>query len=350
MKRNILIFFVFFLFSVPVNVESGNSMPLSSEGGRITVMYPPDKSLMEFGPLGVSMKVQPGSTEKIVIAVNGKELREIIPDSEFECFSLPLEMGLNKVDITGFTGGASSTIQLSVYRRSDLEVTYSKPPSEYKKNLFHLASHPDCGQCHSLAPSEFDKKPINIAVFSAKTSEDKQKAAAVTSTCYSCHQAITSYAYVHGPVSVWSCLSCHDVDSMPVYAVKKPDTEVCFRCHTEQRNNWTMKKYIHGPVNMGKCAICHSPHASENPFNLFKPTWDLCVSCHADKKTGRHILVGYIHEGHPTHEVPDPLRVGKELSCASCHNSHASNFPKLWALNVESQFELCMKCHKDKLL
>jgi predicted CXXCH cytochrome family protein len=349
MKLKINFFIAAFLLVTAFHADGSHFVPLTSGDGTIAMLYPPDKTVMEFGPISISLKIKPASIDRILVRVNREERKEIIPDSEHECFSLDLETGINSIEVHAIKeSGEKSEIVLSVFRRSDLEVKDSKPPSGYSKNLFHMREYPLCKNCHDLTPSEHDRKPINIAVFSAKTPQEKLKAVVETSTCYSCHKAITASPHVHGPASVWSCLSCHDTESVPLYSVKKPDTEVCFKCHTEQNNDWNTKKFIHGPVNTGKCAICHNPHASENPFQLFKPTWDLCVSCHAEKATGRHILVGYIHRGHPTRDVPDPLREGKELTCASCHNAHASNYPKLWALNVNSQFELCMKCHKDK--
>ncbi len=208
-----------------------------------------------------------------------------------------------------------------------------------------MKNPPECAACHELRSRESDRKAINLSTFSAETSVEDNIAAA--STCYSCHSKITSYPYVHGPTSVWSCLSCHDPQTVPLYSVKKPDTDLCFNCHTEQKREWVVKEYIHGPVNIGKCDICHSPHASDNPFNLFKPAWDLCVSCHETKGTGKHIFVSFSSgEGHPTRDREDPLRKGKKLTCVSCHNPHASNFPKLWALNAQSQLDLCLKCHK----
>jgi predicted CXXCH cytochrome family protein len=110
--------------------------------------------------------------------------------------------------------------------------------------------------------------------------------------------------------------------------------------------NWSSKKYVHGPVNLGKCIICHKPHGSDYPFYLLKQSWELCVACHADRATGKHVLGdAFSTEGHPTRGYPDPLRKGEELVCASCHNSHASSFPNLWEYEVESLFDLCQKCH-----
>jgi predicted CXXCH cytochrome family protein len=155
-----------------------------------------------------------------------------------------------------------------------------------------------------------------------------------------------SYKYVHGPVSVWACFSCHDLDSRPGYAVK---TGACYECHVEQKEEWSTKKHTHDPVKEGNCSICHNPHASNYPFNLVKHTWDLCVGCHTDSGTGMHIIADmFSREGHPTRDRPDPARTGKELTCSSCHNPHASDFPRLWAFGVESAFDLCQKCHEKQ--
>ncbi|MCL4536836.1 MAG: cytochrome c3 family protein, partial [Nitrospirae bacterium] len=159
---------------------------------------------------------------------------------------------------------------------------------------------------------------------------------------------ITEYGYVHGPAARWDCLSCHDKNSKPVkYVTQKPDRDLCFVCHKEQKEEWTPKKYWHGPTATGKCTICHNPHASNNPFWLRKPTWNLCVTCHEERGSGRHVIAGFVFGStHPTKGRPDPIRPGKELSCASCHNPHASNSKSLFANDGISPGSLCQMCHK----
>ncbi len=202
-----------------------------------------------------------------------------------------------------------------------------------------------CASCHSVEPTEADKKPVSIATITDK------KGSKPKSTCYSCHKSIMAYSYEHGPASVWACLSCHEQDSSPRYAVAKPDAEICYTCHVEQKAEWLSKKHIHGPVNVGMCSICHNPHASDHPFHLYKDTWNLCVTCHVENGTGMHVLADvYSTEGHPTRGKPDPVRIGKELSCASCHNPHASDFHNLWTFGVDSLYDLCQKCHNKKPL
>ncbi|MBI4843242.1 MAG: cytochrome c3 family protein [Nitrospirae bacterium] len=321
---------------------------LQADEKFITVNYPPDRSVREFFNAGISISIPLQSVDKINVKAENRVEGDIIPDSNTECFSVPLIYGINKIEITAFNKNRRvDQVVLNIFRRSDIESAYNKPPSEFEKTMFHLTNNAKCAQCHIMNPGQNDKKPITISSFSDLSDKENEKTIKPNSTCFPCHKSITSHQYVHGPASVWSCLSCHDPDSAPKYNVKQPRSEVCFGCHTEQAAEWKNKKYIHGPVNIGKCEICHSPHSAPNPYNLMKPTWDLCTSCHNDKKSGRHVLGGmFFKEGHPTKGKPDPIRKGKELSCASCHNPHASDYPNLWALEAEGPFELCLKCHK----
>ncbi|MBC8553839.1 MAG: hypothetical protein H8D23_29870 [Candidatus Brocadiales bacterium] len=338
------------VFYLLVFLLASEGLSLSDQGGEgiITLNYPPDLTVMELGLLSVSLNVPKGSVDSIKVGVNlEEEILKIVPDSEFECFSVHLEVGINIVSITAIKNRKKiDNIVFRVFLRSDLVSKYRKPPPEFKKDYFHSKDRSQCIACHTLKLGKLDKRPVNIGAFERESIPGDMERIGATSTCFSCHKSVTSYKYVHGPVAVWSCLFCHDPETEPVYSVKKPDTEVCFSCHVEQKNEWVNSKYIHGPLTMGNCSICHNPHASDNLFNLIKPSWDLCINCHEGQATGRHIIVGLYNEGHPTHGVLDPLRKGKELTCASCHNPHASNYPKLWAMNVRSQFELCMKCHK----
>ncbi|MEW6599848.1 MAG: cytochrome c3 family protein [Nitrospirota bacterium] len=321
----------------------------AAEAESVTIKYPPDMTVMEFDRFNVSMEVPSGSADLIKVKVNDRDAVKIIPDSEYECFSVTLALGVNKIGITASKKGVPvfETV-LSAFRRSDLAAAFTKVPAGYTKEHFHMGDTSACTECHILEPKETDRKPVSPTSFIVEAF-DKKTVIQATSTCYSCHKKLAASPYVHGPVVVWSCLSCHDDNSDPKYSVKSPDTEICYGCHIEQKTDWQSKKFVHGPVTLGKCKICHSPHGSDYPFNLYKASWDLCVNCHVEKASGRHILGdSFSTEGHPTHNKPDPIRIGKELSCASCHNPHASNFPHLWAFEVQNMFELCKKCHYDK--
>jgi predicted CXXCH cytochrome family protein len=323
------------------------SISAESEGNAITLLYPPDNTVREYDILGISVQLSKDAVDRLAVRVNGIEQTSIVPVIETECFVVFLKPGINIIELAAYKdGNVAALLKRHAYLRSDLIAEYRGIPVEFKRDYFHMEYRQECLKCHVLEPSIYDIKPISPAVFSANKF-DSLTVLAATSTCYSCHKSMMSKAYAHGPASVWSCLSCHESDTIPEYSVRKPDTEMCYNCHVEQKNLWLSKKYTHGPVTIGKCTICHSPHASNNEFNLFKNAWDLCINCHAEKADGAHVIGDTtFKEGHPTRGRPDPLRVGKELTCASCHNPHASNSLHLWAFDVSDLFQLCSECHK----
>jgi len=335
--------FFYIIFFFPV-------ISLSAEGGSnlIVLHYPPDMTVMELGRLGISLSVPQNVVDLIEIRVNETKHVSTPPLRKTDCFSVPIKLGISKVDIVAKKEGRIlEQVSFRVFRRSDLVSKYDQPPAGFRKDYFHMKARLECTGCHSLEPKEADKKTINMTTFTAEPSP-KASPAARTSTCYSCHGSITSDPFVHGPVSVWSCLSCHNPDVEPKYFINNPNEEVCFDCHGNQEKTWSNKKYFHAPFATGKCAICHNSHASENPFILVKPTWILCLTCHTDKGSGRHIIAGYLPgDRHPTHGVKDPLRQGRELTCASCHDPHTSDSSKFSTLGPGGGFILCKKCHID---
>lgn len=324
------------------------AVPAGAGQGAISLHTPGDKTVIEYDVLNISLEVPEGAADLIKVTVDGTEKKEIVPDLKYECFSVRLNPGTSTVELFVYKGEELvASFVRHIFRRSDLVSEYRKAPRSFSKVRFHMEENPECRECHTLESGEYDLKPVRPGSVPAAVGGSNVFEAA--STCNSCHNNITRTPFVHGPASVWSCLSCHDKDAEIIYSVKQPVKDVCYQCHVEQKNNWNSKKYIHGPVNVGKCTICHSPHSSDNAFNLFKSTWELCVNCHAEKGTGLHVLGdAMLEKGHPTRGRKDPLRIGRELTCASCHDPHASNYPHLWAFEVDELFELCKKCHFDK--
>ena len=314
-----------------------------------TVHYPPDRIIKEYGLLGVSFSLTEGTADKVIVRVNSETVQDISTIARVNCLSVHLEPGENTIEFVALKENLLINKETRyVFLRSELIGAYKKSPPDYRRDSFHSVKQEICAECHQLEPTEADRKPVSLGTPGEGSPDGELKKNA--STCYSCHQSMMSYPFVHGPAAVWSCLSCHDENAKPVYAVAKPDSDICFSCHLNEKKLWLNRKYRHGPVTLGKCTICHSPHAERNAFNLYKRTWDLCVNCHFEMGSGRHILGDSLSQGgHPTKGKDDPVRKGRELTCASCHDPHASDFPHLWAFDVESIFELCQKCHQKKM-
>ena len=329
------------------------SLPAESSQNIVTVYYPADMAVMEFGRLSISLSLPQGSADLIEVEVNSHIKASVVPRQKFECLSVPLEFGINKIHIRAKKeDGVVDDVALDVFRRSDLVSKYKEPPAGFQKDYFHMKDRSPCSTCHHvLETTEADNEILDIETYLAEVAKNKAVVPS-ESTCYSCHRGITAYSCVHGPDFVWSCLTCHDSQGEPKYSIKYPVPELCHKCHVEQEQQRRGKKNYHAPYLTKKCGICHNPHASENPYRLVEPTWLLCVNCHPDQGDGRHIIANYFwgtrHRRHPTHGVVDPSREGKELTCASCHDPHATDAPKFIATYDTRSFDLCMKCHMQR--
>jgi predicted CXXCH cytochrome family protein len=121
--------------------------------------------------------------------------------------------------------------------------------------------------------------------------------------------------------------------------------ETCEKCHM----SLLAYPVKHGPAEAGHCTLCHDPHASKYPSWTRNQSWRLCTTCHAEKKTGVHLIAGFVHGvSHPTKKWPDPSRPGKRLTCVSCHSPHSSQTKELMAFDVRNKYESCRYCHAQK--
>ncbi|MGB6378788.1 MAG: hypothetical protein WBG24_18925, partial [Syntrophobacteria bacterium] len=172
-------FGIFLLFSLP------------AEGSQdiITVNYPVDLSVMEFNLLSISLSLPQGSADLIEIEVNNINKASIVPRRKFECLSVPLELGINKIDIRAKKEDSIvDEIAVAVFRRSDLVSKYKKPPAGFQKDYFHMKDRSQCATCHHvLEPAEGDNTTINIETYAAEVSKTKALVPS-ESTCYSCHR------------------------------------------------------------------------------------------------------------------------------------------------------------------
>jgi predicted CXXCH cytochrome family protein len=121
--------------------------------------------------------------------------------------------------------------------------------------------------------------------------------------------------------------------------------KVCATCHGSMATG----PFTHGPVAAGYCTLCHDPHGSNYSAWTRKESWNLCTTCHAEKKEDKHLIRGRgSNVFHPTRKRPDPLRPGKALACESCHSPHSAYTQELLVLEAKGTFDLCRLCHRQK--
>ena len=249
---------------------------------------------------------------------------------------------------------------------------------DLKKQTVHPAIDAGgCVGCHvsghsSPIPKLLKKKPVEL--------------------CYECHSRQDESAFVHSAVKLGDCAVCHDPHSsdLPGLLRKEKPADTCFLCHADDvtgrevvhkpvadgrctachaphgapnefsltRGSGKIACYAcHKPVDGGKnkhavlersgCVACHDPHATNNPFLLPKPINALCQTCHPQILDGTHVS-NFIAKGHKIAGGPDPRNIDRDFSCASCHNPHGSDSPKLLRYG-EGTMESCDWCHGDRM-
>lgn len=233
------------------------------------------------------------------------------------CKTIKLHTAQNSISVSSYKNGKLvNTIERDLYFLSELfEGVDEDEAEDYKLRYLHNDKNEEkCKSCHNMKSNI----PTNGEAF-----EDVSK-----TTCYECHKGMINTKNTHAPNPIAkTCTSCHET-------VKK----------------WTESKYTHGPVNDGRCERCHNPHGSDNEFFLRKPIWDLCVTCHAEKADGKHIVSSFVFSrnsgGHPTKDRKDPARQGRDFYCSSCHNPHGSSGVFLLRMKGSLSFGVCNRCHK----
>lgn len=146
--------------------------------------------------------------------------------------------------------------------------------------------------------------------------------------CLACHQGgkrIHWQGSTHANRDV-ACTNCHQIHkSHDAVRSRQTQTELCFTCHKEQRNQ--INRPSHHPIIEGKmaCSDCHNVHG-DNPKQMVRPTVnETCYSCHMEKRGP------FVHNHQPVTE-----------DCSICHNPHGTVAANL--LKARPPF-LCQECH-----
>lgn len=243
---------------------------------------------------------------------------------------------------TAFLSLALSWAAIALYAQ-DTECTKCHARLTREKNI-HAAISMGCSVCHTgLDAGKIPhKKTGNFP---------KGLLADQPGLCYECHdRSLFEKKNSHAAIGM-GCTVCHNPHSSKNAKLLISEVPgLCMNCHDQAEFS---AKNIHQPVSLGMCLGCHSPHASDNISLLIKKPVDLCLDCHPNIQTRPHAVVGFQAKGHPIglagdrkRELKDPSRPDRPFYCASCHNPHSADGPKLFRFKARSASALCINCHK----
>ncbi len=172
-----------------------------------------------------------------------------------------------------------------------------------------------------------------------------------------------------------ACLSCHNPHETkrPNY-LRTTGDDLCASCHSDKArslagaHDFAGQKVKnargHEASESGKCGFCHTVHQAKGPAMWIatnstpKDTDGLCIDCHrAGGMAEKHPAFSFNHptaSAHPTtrpagdlplfdaasHRVTDGV-----MSCATCHDPHASSKQSKDLLRSSDPTGLCIQCH-----
>jgi predicted CXXCH cytochrome family protein len=110
------------------------------------------------------------------------------------------------------------------------------------------------------------------------------------------------YRY-HIETAEGSCSECHAGAAKHDYKVSPMQEEICGQCHDAKGT----KEFVHGPVAAGSCSPCHDPHGSRFASFLVATGKDLCLVCHSQNLSMKHI------------------EERQNSDCVKCHDPHSSD-------------------------
>jgi predicted CXXCH cytochrome family protein len=236
-----------------------------------------------------------------------------------------------KTDCLGCHDGGHGSDNLKLLKKNAVDLCYGCHERKDKNKFPHGAVVVgDCATCHEPHASNNSKRLTK---------------ATLNETCFVCHQDdLTGRKSIHAPIAK-GCDQCHDSHgAQSRNALKTGEGKAgCYKCHkpvdTGKNKHMALERY--------GCIGCHDAHAADNAVLVTQKVNDLCGGCHPEQKDGRHVSP-IVSRGHAVGgDLVDPRRPGRAFTCASCHNPHGSDHPKLFYYGATTM-QSCDWCHGDK--
>ncbi len=228
----------------------------------------------------------------------------------------------------------------------ELVAQFDRSPHGRLADFELQGQYPGCEACHGAGSLHAESADATlIRSFKPDDEYDGSKA------CLSCHQQDAAMDWVGSEHSMSdvACTDCHRIHQSrqvvsrvaqaegmrtfhstappPRGSLKKPEPQLCFDCHREERAKFLYTS--HHPLREGHmtCSSCHAAHGSPaGMVHTEERVNDLCLRCHSQYQGP------FIFEHAPVEE-----------NCLACHDPHGT-----LANNLLKQNEpyLCLQCHE----
>jgi len=166
-----------------------------------------------------------------------------------------------------------------------------------------------------------------------------------------CHDGIRRSPWVHAPVSVGACETCHAPVGKPEehrFVARKEKEGRCGFCHAPKPGGGAHAS-AHDFSEDTDCTICHDPHGGANATLLRAgDPGKLCGECHPREGSPSPAPGAGAPAApaarKPIREFPHPHGPFAAGLCLDCHTAHTASQPKLLR---KSEQELCTGCHAE---
>lgn len=235
--------------------------------------------------------------------------------------------------LVALTGGGRAFAQAQPapgWSATDCQTCHEKVVGPAFQKTSHAKLGESCARCHQNV-GEHAKAQMSGDANGPVPSLKKLSARQINAICLGCHEKARqanydTSAHARRNVACTTCHSVHNSKSAKGQLKTATDSQTCFTCHKEQRAK--SMRASHHPVREGKlsCASCHNPHDGNSPKLLNADSVnELCYQCHTEKRGP------FAFEHAPVAE-----------DCLSCHEPHGTNHPRLLAQKTPN---LCYNCH-----
>ncbi len=350
MPKRIVRFLIFLSLSCASSatvLNGAENLPVKKEEKVLSIIQPYDKGIYTEEYISVTFQVDPDrvDTVKLFSSENERATIEMEEDRDTYHYLFRFSFGEHSIRAEAFKNGKRlAREKVKIFRKAFLSKYYRVAPPGYEVKFFHNDKmEKRCDMCHDMSVNE----EKGVAFYDISESN-----------CFDCHQSLLYKKFAHAPTVNFVCLPCHNGKTgeknrkyrgKSKFLYPDPIGDTCFKCHKKNRKKWLARRNLHDPVGAGKCNLCHNPHSSDVNKNFLRErVWELCTSCHADKRSKKRYIALFKYRKNDGIGIDQKFIEGDFL-CITCHDPHSSDRPYLLKEDYNGIENVCLTFSKEAL-